>query len=151
MSSIEGVSTAVLFFLLPKFFAERYFTEVLRFHDLSRSKCRPFPPIKTPYLPSNTLVVYSRAVFFFILYQVYPIVRVFIISFTDYHYLRNDPINWTGFLNYTNALNDPVVGEGLMRALTFTLMFLPGVIFVPLFLAILLTGSRRPVLRLSID
>jgi multiple sugar transport system permease protein len=37
------------------------------------------------------------ALIFFIGYQIYPIVRVFIISFTDYHFLRTrDPVNFVG-------------------------------------------------------
>ncbi len=82
------------------------------------------------------------ALVFFIGYQVYPLIRVFLISFTDYHYIRNDPAHFTGLLNYANALNDPLVGQGLMRAAAFTVMFLPGTIFVPLFLAILVDRVR---------
>jgi multiple sugar transport system permease protein len=101
-----------------------------------KSKRRLFSPTEWLYI--------VPAVFFFVLYQVYPIIRVLIISFTDYHYLRNDPVQWVGFQNYTNALNDPIVHQGLLRALTFTLMFLPGVIFVPLFLAILVDRVKSP-------
>src|SRR6266849_6386289 len=77
------------------------------------------------------------ALIFFIGYQVYPIFQVLFISFTDYHYLRHDPVNWTGFQNYVNAFNDPLVLQGLARAATFTALFLPGTILVPLFLAVL--------------
>lgn len=101
-----------------------------------KSKRRLFSPTHWLYI--------VPAVFFFVLYQVYPIIRVLIISFTDYHYLRNDPVQWVGFENYANALNDPIVHQGLLRALTFTLMFLPGVIFVPLFLAILVDRVKSP-------
>ncbi len=84
------------------------------------------------------------ALAFFVIYQVYPILRVLWISFTDYHYLRNDPAQWTGFKNYIDAFADPLVAQGLLRALAFTLIFLPGVIFVPLFLAILVDRVRNP-------
>ena len=47
--------------------------------------------------------------FFFIGWQVYPIFRVLWMSFTDYHFLRNQPAQWVGLLNYTNALSDPLV------------------------------------------
>ena len=46
--------------------------------------------------------------FFFIGWQVYPIFRVLWMSFTDYHFLRNQPAQWVGLLNYTNALSDPL-------------------------------------------
>lgn len=84
------------------------------------------------------------ALVFFIGYQVYPIIRVFIISFTNYYYLRREPIQWVGFQNYINALNDPIMYDGLLRAATFTAMFLPSTIFIPLFLAILLDRVKTP-------
>ena len=82
------------------------------------------------------------AMFFFIGYQVYPILQVAWISFTDYHYLRHDPVAFTGLLNYINAFQDPIVQEGLKRAAVFTALFLPGVIFIPLFVAILVDRVR---------
>jgi multiple sugar transport system permease protein len=84
------------------------------------------------------------AAIFFIAYQAYPIIRVFIISFTDYHYLRQDPIVFTGLENYINALGDSLVREGLLRAAYFTALFLPTCIFIPLFLAILLDRVQHP-------
>jgi multiple sugar transport system permease protein len=85
------------------------------------------------------------AIVFFVGYQVYPIIRVFIISFTDYHYLRvGDPINFVGFQNYINAMGDELVYEGLGRALYFTALFLPSCIFIPLILAILVDRVKSP-------
>ncbi len=79
------------------------------------------------------------ALIFFFGYQVYPIIRVFIISFTDYHFLRTgDPINFVGFENYATAVGDQIVYQGLGRALYFTGLFLPTQIFIPLLLAILI-------------
>jgi multiple sugar transport system permease protein len=76
--------------------------------------------------------------FFFIGWQVYPIFRVLWMSFTDYHFLRtNQPVQWVGLQNYANALTDPLVLTGLQRAATFTALFLPGMIFLPMLLAIL--------------
>ncbi len=77
------------------------------------------------------------ALIFFVGYQVYPLLQVAYISFTDYHFLRHDPVQFTAFSNYANAFSDPLVLEGLKRAAIFTAIFLPGVIFIPLFVAIL--------------
>ena len=77
------------------------------------------------------------ALLFFIGYQLYPILQVLYISFTDFHYLRQDPVNFTGLQNFTDALADPIFHQGLWRAAIFTGIFLPGVIFIPLFVAIL--------------
>jgi multiple sugar transport system permease protein len=83
------------------------------------------------------------AIIFFIGYQIYPILHVLWISFTDYRYLRQGPALWVGLQNYATALQDPLVGLGLARAAAFTAMFLPGTIFVPLFLAILVDRVRN--------
>jgi multiple sugar transport system permease protein len=83
------------------------------------------------------------ALFFFIAYQAYPIVRVFLISFTDYHYLRQEPASFIGLENYVNAFGDQIMWQGLQRAAYFTLLFLPSTIFIPLFLAILLDRVKN--------
>jgi multiple sugar transport system permease protein len=82
--------------------------------------------------------------FFFIGYQAYPILRVLWISFTDYKYLRPEPANWVGLENYRNALADPLMYSGLLRAAEFTLMFLPGTILLPLLLAVLIDRVTHP-------
>jgi multiple sugar transport system permease protein len=74
---------------------------------------------------------------FFIGWQVYPIFRVLWMSFTDFHFLRNQPVQWIGLQNYATALADPLVRTGLLRAAIFTALFLPGMIFLPMLLAIL--------------
>ncbi len=84
------------------------------------------------------------ALAFFIGYQVYPILRVLVISFTDYHYLRQDPAQFVGFQNYINALGDELLWQGLARAAYFTVLFVPGCIFIPLFVAILLDRVKSP-------
>jgi len=77
-------------------------------------------------------------VIFFVGWQLYPILRVLWMSFTDFHFLRtNQPVNWVGLQNYANALKDPLVWTGLERAAMFTAVFLPGMIFLPMLLAIL--------------
>lgn len=84
------------------------------------------------------------AVLFFVGYQIYPIIRVIWISFTDFEFLTNEPANWVGFKNYIEALNDPLMWASLWRAALFTLMFLPGTIIFPLLLAVLVDRVTQP-------
>jgi multiple sugar transport system permease protein len=84
------------------------------------------------------------ALAFFVGYQVYPIVRVLWISFTDYQFLSDEPANWVGFDNYVAAFNDPLMWKSLWRAALFTIMFLPGTIILPLLLAILVDRVTSP-------
>jgi ABC-type sugar transport system permease subunit len=85
----------------------------------------------------NTWIFLLPALLFFVWYQVYPIIRVVWISFTDYQFLSQDPASWVGLDNYASALRDPLMWTSLGRAALFTLMFLPGTIIFPLLLAIL--------------
>jgi ABC-type sugar transport system permease subunit len=91
---------------------------------------------------SVNLLYILPALFFFLLYQLFPILRVLTMSFTDYFYLRQAPAPFVGFENYAKAFADPLVWQGLGRAAVFTALFLPGTIFVPLFLAILVDRVR---------
>jgi multiple sugar transport system permease protein len=82
---------------------------------------------------------------FFIGWQVYPIGRVLWMSLTDYHFLRtNQAVHWVGLDNYIAAVRDPLVATGLVRAAIFTALFLPGMIFVPMVLAILVDRVHQP-------
>ncbi len=84
------------------------------------------------------------ALVFFVGYQVYPILRVIWISFTDFEFLSSDPANWVGFRNYAEALGDPLMWKSLWRATLFTMMFLPGTIILPLLLAVLIDRVTQP-------
>lgn len=86
------------------------------------------------------------ALSFFIVYQLWPIIRVLWLSFTDYLFLANEPANWVGFQNYIDAIQEPLMWQGLWRATQFTMMFLPGTIILPLIVAILVDRVRQPTI-----
>lgn len=86
-------------------------------------------------------------IIFFLGWQLWPIFRVGWISFTDYEFLNTtDPVNWVGLQNFREALADPLLRTGLLRALGFTALFLPGMILIPMFLAVLVDRIRNPKL-----
>lgn len=91
-----------------------------------------------------TWVFLVPAIVFFVGYQLYPIIRVVWISFTDYQYLSGESAQWVGWANYLEALRDPLLWESLGRAAWFTAMFLPGTIIFPLLLAILVDRVENP-------
>src|SRR5213080_5020247 len=76
------------------------------------------------------------ALIFFFGWQLWPILRVLWLSFTDYHFLTNEPAHWIWFHNYTAAFSDPLVQKGLERAAIFTAVSLPGMVFLPMVLAV---------------
>src|SRR5215475_13856630 len=86
----------------------------------------------------------APALIFFVGYQVWPIIRVVWISFTDYQFLSTNEPSWVGLHNYIEGFTDPLMWKSLWRAALFTIMFLPGTIILPLLLAILIDRVRTP-------
>jgi multiple sugar transport system permease protein len=89
------------------------------------------------------------ALFFFVGWQLWPIARALWISFTDFSYLIDDSpesAHWIWFDNYVEAVQDPIVREGLVRAAIFTAIFLPGMIFLPMIIAVLVDRVQSTAL-----
>jgi multiple sugar transport system permease protein len=86
------------------------------------------------------------SILFFVVWAVYPIVRVAWFSLLDYKpIIASRPVTFIGLQNYIDLLSDPLMRQGLVRAAAFTALFLPGMIFIPMFLAVLvdrITNSR---------
>lgn len=74
---------------------------------------------------------------FFIGWQILPIYSALRISFTDDNFLDKVAPHWIGLRNYRELMHDHLFWTGLWRAATFTAIFLPGMLFIPMFLAIL--------------
>lgn len=91
----------------------------------------------------NWIYLLPAALFFFV-YMAYPILRSMWMSFTNYQYIVQTPAQFVGLQNYINVIKDPVFLTGLLRSATFTAIFLPGVIFIPLFVAILVDRVKQP-------
>ena len=86
------------------------------------------------------------ALFFFVGWQLWPILRALWISFTSFSFLLDDSpesANWIWFHNYVEALKDPLVRDGLWHAAIFTAIFLPGMVFLPMVTAVLLDRVRN--------
>jgi multiple sugar transport system permease protein len=96
---------------------------------------------------TTSWVFLAPALFFFVGWQLYPLLRVLWMSFTDYQYLRvGVPVNWVWFDNFATTLSDPLVQKGLLNATIFTALFLPGMIFIPLVAAVLIDRVAQPKL-----
>lgn len=76
------------------------------------------------------------AIVFFVGWQVLPIYQAFKVSLTDDKFLDDQAPNYIWFQNYRDVLGDHLFWQGIQRALIFTLIFLPGMIFIPMIAAI---------------
>ena len=85
------------------------------------------------------------AIAFFVVWQIWPVIQVAWISFTDFRYTDlSAPVNrfglpteFIGFSNFRRVLQDDLMWQGLKRAFIFTSLFVPGMIFFPMILATL--------------
>lgn len=85
------------------------------------------------------------AVAFFFLWQLWPVVLVAWYSFTDFRFLDPTsptnfaglPSHYVGLQNFRTAFQDGLMWDGLRRAALFTLLFVPGMILIPLVVATL--------------
>ncbi|MGH2560569.1 MAG: carbohydrate ABC transporter permease [Thermomicrobiales bacterium] len=96
-------------------------------------------------LPGLTSWVYLLpAIVFFLGWQFWPILRVAWISLTDYRFVTapDTEVNFVGLANYREALSDPLVHRGLLRALGFTALFVPGMIMFPMVIAVMIDRIR---------
>ena len=75
--------------------------------------------------------------FFFIGWQLWPILASLHLSFTDERFLDNESANWIGLENYRTVIREELFWQGIKRALIFTAIFIPGMIFIPMMAAIL--------------
>jgi multiple sugar transport system permease protein len=105
---------------------------------------RPKRSLRARYRNWGNWIYLLPFLFFFVIYMAYPILKSMWMSFYDYQYLSNSPAPFVGLQNFINAIKDPIFITGMRRALYFTILFLPGVIFIPLFLAILVDRVKNP-------
>src|SRR5215216_5656923 len=75
---------------------------------------------------------------FFLLFHVWPIVRAFWLSFTNYKYLARNDVSFVGLDNYLEAVEDPRVLHGIWLGVLYVLMYVPASMLLALFVAILL-------------
>jgi multiple sugar transport system permease protein len=75
---------------------------------------------------------------FFLGWQLLPIYDALRVSFTDDKFLDQAAPNWIGLQNYRDVLRDPLFWEGVKRAFIFTMIFVPGMIFIPMAAAVCL-------------
>lgn len=78
------------------------------------------------------------AIVFFVGWQVLPIFDAFRVSLTDDKFLDKEAPNFIGLDNYRTLINDELFRQGIIRALIFTSIFVPGMILIPMLVAVLI-------------
>jgi multiple sugar transport system permease protein len=78
------------------------------------------------------------AIVFFVGWQILPIIDAARMSFTDERFLDGQPANWIGLQNYRDLIRDDLFWTGIWRAVKFTALFVPGMLFIPMVAAVLI-------------
>lgn len=92
----------------------------------------------------DTLVGYAfllPSLFGFSLFIAYPIIRGFILSFTDSDGFN--PARFIGIENYVKLLKTPVIRKSLLNNVKYMLMFVPGNLFMSLLISTLVFNIGR--------
>jgi len=85
----------------------------------------------------------APAVVLFVVFGGWPVVRGFVMAFTDYRYLIPDYQPFVGLGNFVEMFHDSDFWDAFRRSLLFTLWYLPPDILIPLALASLIARVRH--------
>jgi multiple sugar transport system permease protein len=78
------------------------------------------------------------AIIFFVGWQILPIYSAARLSLTDDRFLDQAAANFIGLDNYREVIRDELFWRGIMRAFIFTCIFVPGMILIPMVIAVFL-------------
>ena len=78
------------------------------------------------------------AIIFFAGWQILPIYSALRLSFTDDRFLDRLPAHFIGLDNYRRVIRDEIFWKGVLRAFIFTCIFVPGMIMIPMVIAVML-------------
>jgi multiple sugar transport system permease protein len=80
----------------------------------------------------------SPLIAFFLLFHIWPILRAFYLSFTNFKYLARSDFRFVGLENYVEAVQDEKVLYGIKLGVFYVLMYVPASMLLALFVALLL-------------
>src|SRR3954469_22025717 len=104
---------------------------------------RDFPRRTSSFVRSfaNLIKTYPYilpAIILFAGWQILPIYSAFRLSLTDDRFLDKLPAHYIGLQNYRDVLHDRLFWRGIYHAFIFTCIFVPGMIMIPMVIAVLL-------------
>jgi len=74
----------------------------------------------------------------FVVYHLYPIIRSFTMSFTNFKYLQPQGTHFIGLANYQEAAESPYVQHGILLGIEYMLIYIPLAMIIALVIALAL-------------
>jgi len=88
------------------------------------------------------LILISPWLIGLLLFKLVPILASFVFSFTDFHLLNPDQIQFTGLQNYKILLRDNLAGTALWQTIKLAFVIIPLQTFTSVFVAALLSSQQ---------
>jgi len=82
-------------------------------------------------------------VFLFLVFNIYPLLKAFQISFYDWNIMPNSTSEFVGLANYVRAINDPIAKLAFKNTVLYTIITVPAQIVLSMVSALLLNGAIR--------
>ncbi len=92
-------------------------------------------------------VFVAPAVILFLTFQGYPLLRGFLMAFSDYRWLIPETqglFAFNGLANFREMLHDPGFFRSFEITLKYTILYLPSLIIFSLFVAVMISRVRNP-------
>ena len=103
---------------------------------------KPRPSVETRFKRQVGLMLISPWLIGLVLFKLAPIVASFFFSFTDFHLLNPDQIQFTGLQNYRIIARDTDAETALWQTMKLALVIIPLQTFVSVFAAALLSSQQ---------
>ena len=100
------------------------------------------PSVETRFKSKVGLMLISPWLLGLLLFKLAPIIASFVFSFTDFHLLNPDQIQFTGLQNYRIILRDEQAATALWQTLKLALVIIPVQTFASIFAAALLSSQQ---------
>lgn len=118
--------------------------ETLRPLTRPLGRARVATPRRTKVMNRVWLAVFlAPALVGFTAFTVYPTLASLYLSFTDWDLLG--PVEWLGLGNYARMVHDPTAVKVFVNTVVFTVVTVPALLVIPLFLAIALNQPIRGI------
>lgn len=86
----------------------------------------------------------APAMILYLVFSVWPIVRGFLMAFTDYRFIYPDTRwNFNGIQNFVEMYEDPIFWESARVSIRYTAFVLPAIVVISLVLALLISKVHR--------
>src|SRR5678815_5683968 len=103
---------------------------------------RSGPSVETRFKRQIGLMLISPWLLGLLLFKLAPILASFVFSFTDFHLLNPDQIQFTGLQNYRIIARDTDAGVALWQTLKLALIIIPVQTVASIFAAALLSSEK---------